>query len=359
MRRLIAVSLLLAGASSLHAQGIWDSNLRTGPQFYSYTIHGSEKISEMAVPIFVSVPVISHLTFDVGTAFANVKLTRTNSDSSVTESSASGITDTQLRANYSLANDLVVVTAGVNVPTGSSTITPNQLDAATRIGSDFLSFPVSGLGSGLGFTGGAAVARSLGSWNVGLAGSVRQSSEYTPFRDAADSAVTFTPGPEMRLRFGVDHPYGNGHVSIGVMMFRFGDDKANAATYNTGNRFVTQLALSNSLSETTDYSLIAWNLHRSEGTLIDGSVSPSSDMTNALFALSKHIGSVSLQPTFEARLVVGQELAKTNALGTVGLRLVVPKGLWTFVPGFAFTGGAMDQGSLTGFRGTLAIRVGN
>jgi hypothetical protein len=357
MRRFIALSLLL-GAGTLPAQGFFDSSIRTGPQFYSYTIHGAEKVSELAFPVFVLVPVTSAFSVDIGTSYASADLDRTNSDQTHTKSSVSGLTDTQLRGNYSFKGDLFVLTAGLNLPTGSATIDPAELDASTRIGSDFLSFPISGFGSGFSMTGGAAVAHSLGSWNLGIGGSVRQGTEYTPFRDAADSAVKFTPGPEYRVRAGIDHPHGTGRISLGFMYSKFGDDKANAATYNTGNRFLGQLAVSNSMASHVDYSFVAWNLYRSSGTLIDGSASPSSNMTNVLAGLSIGSGSFSVQPSLEGRVVVGPELIKTNGLATAGLRFVINRGSWTIVPGGGYTVGRMDQGSLTGMRGTLAVRFG-
>lgn len=356
MRRFLVLCLL--AVRLLPAQGLWDSSIRTGPQFYSYNIHGSEKVSELSFPVFVVVPVSSRFTMDVGTAYASVDLDRTNADQTHTKSSLSGLTDTQVRGNYSLGGDLLVLTAGLNLPTGSSTVTADELDAATRMGSDFLAFPISGFGSGFAMTAGAAVAHTLGSWNVGFGGSVRQSSEYTPFRDAADSAVNFTPGPEYRLRAAIDHPHGTGRVSLGFMYSKFGDDKANAATYNTGNRFVGQLAVSNALASHVDYSFVAWDLYRTTGTLIDGSASPSANMTNALIGLAIGGRTVSVQPTLEGRVVAGQELAKTNAMATAGLRFVINRGAWSIVPGAAYTYGHMDLGSLSGVRATLAARIG-
>src|SRR5438874_1437619 len=107
MRRLIALSLLL-GAETLSAQGFFDSSIRTGPQFYSYTIHGAEKVSELAFPVFVVVPVTTHFTMDLGTAYASADLDRTNSNQTHSKSTVSGLTDTQLRGNYSFSGDLFV-----------------------------------------------------------------------------------------------------------------------------------------------------------------------------------------------------------------------------------------------------------
>src|SRR6185503_9366890 len=131
----------------------------------------NEKISAFSLPMFVVVPVTPAFTMDVGTSFAMVNLKRQDFDAfgnpMTVESDISGLTDTQIRANYAFGQDFLVITTGVNIPTGSATVAPEKLDAATRIGSDFLLFPISGFGSGFGFTGGVAVAKPVGMWNLG------------------------------------------------------------------------------------------------------------------------------------------------------------------------------------------------
>ena len=365
MRRLIPLALLLS-AGALPAQSFSDISVRSGPQFHSYTLKSplNEKISEMAFPIFVMVPVMQGLTLDVGTSYAMVSHEHTTlgagGTSTTTKSDLSGLTDTQLRANYAIGQDFVVVTAGVNIPTGSATVDPAELDAATRIGSDFLTFPVSGFGSGLGFTGGVAVARPMGAWNFGFGASVRQSSEYEPFKDAAGTPLKFTPGPEYRVRMGLDHPYGNGRMSMALTYSKFGDDKANAATYNTGDRFIGQVAMNNSFgSSEVDYSLVVWNLYRATGTQIDGNASPSGNITNATLAFGiRAPGDVGVEPSVETRLWTEQG-SKSSFLGTLGMRLYIDRGRWAIVPGAGFSVGTMQTATLSGFKATLGMRFGS
>jgi hypothetical protein len=355
---------LLASASTLTAQSWKESMVRMGPQSYSYKIKTpvNETVSELAFPIFVSVPVLPALRIDVGTAYATARYERRINDSTTTTSQMNGLTDTQLRANYSLGQDFVVLTAGLNLPTGSATVSPTELDAATRIGSDFLMFPISGFGSGFGMTGGVAIAKPLGAWNVGFATSVRQSSEYEPFKDANDSVTTFDPGMEIRTRFNVDHPFGTGRVSAGFTFSKFGDDKANAATFNTGNRILGQIVVNSSLKSGTDYTLVLWNLYRSSGTLINNSPSPSGNITNAMMAFGiRGPADVGIEPSVEAK-VFTQQNARTSFLANMGLRFYINRGSWAAVPGFGFTFGQMDAGptsaTVTGMRATLAVRVG-
>lgn len=363
MRRLIPLALLL-GASTLPAQSFWDSSVQTAPTFQSYDVKVpfSEKISQFSVPLFVTIPVLPALTIDVGTAFAIASLERRTVDGTgnpvTVTSEMSGLTDTQVRANYTFGQDFVVLTLGVNAPTGSATVDADELDAATRIGSDFLMFPISGFGSGLGLTGGVAVARPVGSWNVGFGASIRHSSEYEPFRDASGSALKFQPGPEYRARLGIDHPFGTGQISFGLTFSQYGDDKSNASTFNSGNRYIGQFSMSNSLRPSVDYSFVVWNVFRTAGTLINQSPSPRGNIANALIGFAVRApANVSVEPSIETR-VWTQQGSKTSYMGTFGTRVAVDRGGWAIVPGFAFSMGAMEAATLTGLRGTLGIRLG-
>ena len=59
-------------------------------------------------------------SLDVGTAYASARVTNTAGGQS-NESTITGLTDTQIRATMNLGSDLVVLTAGLNIPTGRST----------------------------------------------------------------------------------------------------------------------------------------------------------------------------------------------------------------------------------------------
>lgn len=361
--RLLPFALLL-GAASLPAQGFWESSLRLAPQFTSYSLKSplNEKISSLSLPVFYVLPVTSALTVDVGTAFATATVeTQSLGLSGTTTTSTSeisGLTDTQIRANYAFGQDFVVLTAGVNVPTGSATVDADQINAATRIGSDFLMFPISGFGSGFGFTGGLAMAKPVGMWNVGFGTSVRVSSEYEPFKDATGTSTKFTPGPEYRARLGADMPYGTGRMSFGVTYSSFGDDQSDFGTFSSGDRIIGQFAMNSSMKNNVDYAFVLWNMYRTAGTLIDGSESPVGNITNAMMSFGVRApANMSLEPSIEARLWT-QEAAKTSFMSTFGLRLAIPRNGFLIVPGFGFSIGAMEGASLSGFRGTLGMRFG-
>src|SRR5256714_10495095 len=179
---IVAAASCTALATPLAAQSVFDTNVRAAPQFLTYQIKApvNETISEFTTPIFVVIPITSTLTFDVGTAFASASVKR-NGAGTEQKSTISGLTDTQIRANLSFGSDFVVVTAGVNIPTGKETATQEELLAAFRIGNDFLAFPISNMGTGFGATGAIAIAPPIGSWNLCFRGKLRPSAGCRSF----------------------------------------------------------------------------------------------------------------------------------------------------------------------------------
>jgi hypothetical protein len=372
MRRLLPLALLCT-APALHAQGVWDASARVGPQVMQYNIKAplNTKITEFTVPLYVLVPITDALTFDVGTAWASARV-ETPGQNGTDVSTLSGLTDTQIRANYTIGTDFMVLTAGVNLPTGQSTAGPDEQAAATRIASDFLVFPITGFGTGAGGTGGIAVARPLGDWNVGLGAAVRHSVAYDPFQDAQGNKLHFQPGNEYRIRAGVDRPYGTGRISLGLTYSKFGDDQANSSVYNTGDRYITQGSITNSVGN-ADIMLAGWDLFRASGQLADSTHTGRENIVNAGLAVGFHTApGFVVEPSVEGR-VWTQDGAPTSYMTTAGLRLNFDMGSYAITPFAGYTIGLIGGGpkvvspsgattggdsNLTGFRATLSIRLG-
>lgn len=359
--RVILAALPMLALSDVGAQSVYDTNLRAGPQLVQYSLKSpvNETISELVIPVFVVVPVNPRLTFDVGTAYASARV-RPGSGTSGQESTISGLTDTQVRGNLTLGNDFVVLTAGVNLPTGRETAAPEEQVAAYRIGSDFLAFPISNLGTGLAFTGGVAVARPVGSWNLGFGGSLRYSSAYEPFEGGTGNRPRFQPGNEYRARVGLDRPFGTGRFALGVTYSTFGDDDIGGSIYNTGDRYVVQTGFTNGIGG-ADVIVNLWNLYRSPGTIFTGERVGAEDITNLLVGAGFRTFGGVLEPSVELR-TWQQKIVSSSALGTLGLRYSITRNGFTITPSAGYTVGrlAVTGGTahLTGFRGALAIRLG-
>jgi len=364
IRRFLPLALA-ATASAAGAQSILDIGARVAPQIHSYKIDAPSNttISEFSVPLFVVVPVSPRLSFDVGSSWTRADVKTTGSTAAT--STISGPTDTQIRGNLVLGNDFVVITGGVNLPTGKSTVPVDQVSAASLIGSDFLAFPISNMGSGFGGTGGIAVAYPVGAWNVGGGVSFRHSAQYDPFDITGAPALHYQPGNEYRARIGVDRPVGTGHFLVGLTYSTFGDDNLGGSIYNTGNRYLSQLDYSDTFGPGR-LSIDGWNLFRTRGTLAGGSIIDRENIGSGALAYGIPVGDgLLIEPNVEGRTWY-QAGAATSFLGTFGLRMQFDMGGLTVVPSGGYSLGQLAAESattggttatLTGYHATLAIRL--
>jgi len=362
MRNLIIAATLAATlATPGAAQSVFDTNVRGAPQIVQYQMKSpvNETITEFTMPVFVVIPVSSSLSFDVGTAFVNARV-QPNGGVGAQTSSVNGLTDTQVRANWSFGTDFIVLTAGLNVPTGHETATETEQLAAFRIGNDFLAFPISNLGTGFGATGGVAIARPLGSWNLGFGGSLRQSASYEPFVDNTSNKPRFQPGNEYRARVGLDRALGTGRFAVGFTYSKFGNDDIGGSIYNTGDRYIGQAGFNNSFGA-ANLLVNAWDLYRRSGTIFTGEHTGPENIANVLVGIGFHTMNGMVEPSVELRNWTQQDLSN-SLLGTFGVRYTVDAGGYSITPSAGYTVGKFaavgGNADISGFRAALAIRLG-
>jgi hypothetical protein len=364
-----AIGIAAAGALALPrflaAQDAITARAATEMVSYTLEANGSKKtISQLVTPLAIVIPVGERFSFDIATAWARSRV-ETRGDSA-SPSTVSGLTDTQVRGSYVFGNDAVILTAGLNLPTGQSTANAKQFLAAQNISNDFLLFPIGTMGAGFGATGGIALARPIGAWNLGLGGSYRHSADFAPFEYNDGQKAHYQPGNELRTRIGVDRSFGSSSAMLGATYSSFGDDKSAGATFNTGNRLVFQGGYATTLRN-TNWSLNAWNLTRTRGTRADGRDAPSENITNIALGASFAVSGFALEPTLEtrhfARAAVSASTsgaAESSASGqmeTAGLRARWNVHGFQIAPGAAFSTGKLEGEDLTGWHGLLAIRV--
>lgn len=367
--RLLVAGLVLASplAAPLDAQLYDQAGVRLGPQIVKYSFKAplDETVTELAIPLFATVPLGGGFSMDVGTAYAQSKVEFAGGESQV-----SGPTDTQVRASWAMRGDRVVLTAGANLPTGKSTVALNELPAASRIGNDFLSFPISNFGTGTALTGGLAVAQPLGAWNVGAGGSVRVASAFEPVRTDSGPLPRYQPGNEYKVRVGLDRPVGAGQLAFGVTFSTFGQDEFGGSLYNTGDRLIAQAGIT-APSRAGTFALSAWNMYRGEGEIAGGQAIPWDDIANVALSLAmRGPGGTTLEPGVQVRswwqrvAAAGSEPARTDrsVLAELGGRARIPVFGVAVYPGAGYVLGTLASGGdaradLTGFRASLGLQL--
>ena len=281
--------------------------------------------------------------------------------------SVSGLTDVQFRGAYTLGRDLAVLSLVVNLPTGIKFDSADAITAGAAA-SNFLLFPVNSYANGLSVTGGAGVAKKLGNWGVGLAGSFRWSDKYSPYTGSL-SSLSYEPGLEGKVRLGADRDLGQGRIRVGLTYSTFGDDTYGAGTgadtkYSPGNRFIAEGAYSwPGLGGTL--SAYVWNYHRSAGSADTVNVSNGENILSAGLVARRPMGTnATFEPAIEGRFWSynkGAGGGKVVAL-VAGMRRRLNDQL-SVVPSVRAEFGTLDlvggtSANLTGFGASVFLRYG-
>lgn len=299
------------------------------------------------------------LGLDLGTAWVDSRLA-----GGVGSRSVSGLTDTQVRGTYTFGHDLAVLTVAANLPTGLKGAPLDDAPVLGAVSSSFLAFPVPAHGSGAALTGGLAVAVPAGEWNVGLAGSLRWSAEYTPYRDGQVS-YAYQPGIEGRLRAGVDRVVGRSRVTAGLTFSTFGTDEFGSGStvtgvYRPGPRWIAEAATVTALGARSSLVVFGWHYQRTDGDA-DGVSVGNRERISSLGASVRS----SLTPAMEGHLGIDGRLARIGE--TPGRMIGAEAGLglrmserFSLVPTIRYESGRLEPGSgnqtIRGVSGSVFIR---
>lgn len=355
-KALTTLALIAVAAGSAGAQGLGSLGTIFGPQYVNYKIGsgaGEKTVTQLSFPVAFILPITDRLSFDLSASYADSRVATDGKETS----KITGLTDTQLRVNYTLGDNQAAFTLGVNAPTGMYKVPDKQQDAAGQIGSNFLLYPVSSMGSGSAVTGGLALAYTFGEWNLGLGGSYRYSSPFDAYQ-VQTSVLRFEPGSEARLRVGVDRAVGDGRISLAATYSTFTADKVDSTSFATGARMLGQAGITMPTAY-GDFSVSAWDLYRAAGQQI-GSQAPWENISNVNVALGFTWGSVYVQPSLEGRAWM-RDYEKAGAVGTAGVRFRIGTGAFTWNPALSYSMGTVYPGGATsidvqGLRATMLFR---
>ncbi|MEO8201582.1 MAG: hypothetical protein ABI679_13725 [Gemmatimonadota bacterium] len=356
------VALVLLGALVVSQSALAQDNLVTtrsiitGVQARGYSIDNGPKTRQVAFPIALVMPVNQRLSIDVGAYYASTR-SEPFGDAATT---VSGLTDTQVRGSYVFGRDAVVATLMLNLPTGK-TQSLAQSSTTGAAAANFLSFPVNVYRTGFSATGGLAAATELGSWNVGIAGSLRMSGEYQPF---SDDSARYSPGTEGRIKIGVDRTLGSSRLSAGFTFSTFGNDEfknlgGGSGQYQPGNRYIGELAMA-FLAGSGTVTGYVWDYYRNKAGG-SGSAANKENIISIGANGSWPIGSnMRLEPLAEARFWSPEE--GSGKMFGIGTSLQIPVGgKFTLSPAGRFDFGSTDftdgvKHNLTGWGFSALLR---
>lgn len=184
-------------------------------------------VTQFALPLRARTVVGGKWNLDVSGAMSTSSVTLDNNGTS-TSLTLTGLTDVRVRATGAIAGDRVLLTAGVNLPTGTTGLDRDQTTVLQTIGSPSLRMPVAGLGVGPGATIGLIAARESGPWSLAAGASLEGRAEYTPIELSLSSGTSLTkvsPGKSLHLTLGGDRPISQGRLSLLVVTDAYTGDQ--------------------------------------------------------------------------------------------------------------------------------------
>lgn len=306
-------------------------------------------IRQWSIPLGVAIT-RGRFGFDLGGGYASSELV-TPADSRT----VSGLTDTQIRGSYTFGRDALVASVVLNLPTGISKRPVDDFSVSGAISSAFFGFPVASYGNGFSATAGLAAAVPAGDWNLGLAGSVRVSSQFTPYSDPS-GPITYKPGVEGRVRAGVDRIVGRSRITAGFTWSTFGTDQlafgtSTAGLYQPGPRWLAEALAAVPVGGKSRLELSAWHYQRSAGDSVSVSVPNDERLSSAGAMLRSDLGrSVGFRIGIDGRLWHRGDSDGKLVGGVIGLGLPLG-GRLSLSPEVRYDVGNLDPGA-----GSIAVR---
>ena len=256
-RSLVALlSLLLPAVVTAQAA---NTVARAGAFFESYSFGTGlafRRISEFTIPISVTQRLGDRLVLDVGTAYASASVRAANGSTI----QHAGLVDTDLRASFGIIPGRLIFNIAGKVPTGATTVPDTTIPLFGATATDLLGFTTPSFGTGGGITAGFASAVKMGSdWAVGTGASYRYGASYTPVTGGG----TLTPGGEIRLRAGLEGPFGRGKYFRGALVYTTtGDNDIGGGRQSAiGDRVLAYAAVSVPFG-TSNVALYGWEMRR-------------------------------------------------------------------------------------------------
>jgi len=337
------------------------------------------RASQWSVPIALTVPLGDRWTFDLSGAYARGEV-RLSGNDPVTGSdgySLSGLADLRVRATGRLVGDNVLVTAGINLPTGATELDEEELSALRVLAAPALSFQVPVLGVGGSGTLGVVLARQIGAWAWAFGASYEMRNKYTPVSIAAGLPVELSPGDAFRISLGTDRLIGQNSMTVGLSADFFTNDELETGTGGGAATAESQLgpiftadwqyhAVTSRFRELTFYVVERYrsqykrdgrNVADSDANYLDAGVRAVAGVTPAtgiLVALNaRHQTGLGSDPSLTTAAI---------ASGALTLGLVQQLGSnYSLQPFVRVQGGRLESGdassTATGFSGGLTFRV--
>jgi len=217
---------------------------------------------QLNVPVTFATPLGGEWTLDVTSIYSAGTVTYDPADRRLPggrTASLAGLSDVRIRASGRLVGDALLVTAGINAPTGQTQLDGEQLTAARVLAAPALGLGTPPVGAGASGTLGVLVARAVGQWAMAGGISYEMHDSYTPIGALIVGAPTtdYRPGSVVHASAGADGLVGRHRLSLSVAADVFGTDRLRAGIAGSTPGTVARVQLGPVLSTDAQLFLAA------------------------------------------------------------------------------------------------------
>jgi hypothetical protein len=330
---LLGAGVTLTASGTLAAQ-VSDPRASAGVSLESYSFGSPdkvdvEKISLLTVPYAVRARLGDRWDVSVDGAYASATLRRRGGS----QTSISGLTDTELRLTYSLKNDRVRLAAVALAPTGKSQLTAQEMDVTGVVAADLLPFAISNWGAGGGVGVNAAVAIPMNDeTSFGMSAGYVVAREYEPLQA---TSFAYRPGNQLLVRAAADRAMGSSaKASVQLTYLHYSQDRSQGANlYQAGDRLQGVGSLAFAAGATGTGIVYAGYLRRQQGRYTDVVlVTPSQDLMYAGIGFRHPVSGVVLVPSLDVRVLGNEAGVEQGNTISAGAGVEVPAGGLELVP---------------------------
>jgi hypothetical protein len=150
----------------------------------------SKSINQFSLPLFFNFRQSDNLRFWVVDSFSNSSLDKNGEKTNLT-----GISDTKIKASYSMPDQRLLFTLGASLPIGKEQLDPKELELANLLYDEVLGFRVNKLGAGLDLNAGMAYTMDSGPYGLIISTSYLRRGSYKSVKGSSE----YKPGNELGL----------------------------------------------------------------------------------------------------------------------------------------------------------------
>jgi hypothetical protein len=315
-----------------------------------------ESLTLLTAPFGTRLALGRRVTFGITGAWARASLV--NSDGE--ESEFTGLTDTEASLVFDVVPGSASLTAVALLPTGSSSMTFEEMIVTGAIAADQLPFRITHWGTGGGAGMSLAVTRPLGAFSAGFSVGYVVGRTFEPLEG---DAFEYRPGNQFQAAAALDRLIGQSAKLALLLKYQNYDvDKGDGRNlFQTGDRFSAVGSLDFAIGPASSIVYAGW-LKRETAELLDPrEIVPAEEMIYAGAGFRTAVGSAVLQPSVDFRKV-DSRVGPGHTLG-VGAQLEARAGGSLLVPSARLRFGRVEsvdgvESRFTGFDLGFSVRLG-